>query len=308
MKKLIFTLSLTLIPFYTFAYEGTISQSGSCGATDADCHYDLYEDGHLEISGTGEMSNWNYREGRAAPWAPANAQEFIDGNNAVTSVNINGITKVGRWAFLWCNNLTDVQIGNSVKTIEGAAFESTGNLGTFVIPDTVEKIVATAFQRSKAEKIVIEGTPELEGAFIRTPTISIYCNQNLDCADHGYDDGTIPSNKSGTIIPYEKQGGVFILDGKYYLSGSDMAVDTNVCDKELNECKRDVLEAKGICQGSACDTFIQSDGQYMLKYNGKTYQDINALLKGNYDRRRIYTIEEANFVAGDKNRVSIKYR
>ena len=87
-----------------------------------------------------------------------------------------------------------------------------------------------------------------------------------------------------------------------------MAGGTNECKKELGECKRAVLEAKGICQGSSCDTFIQSDGQYMLKYNGKTYQDINALLKGDYDKRRIYTIEEANFVAGDKNRVSITYK
>ena len=69
-----------------------------------------------------------------------------------------------------------------------------------------------------------------------------------------------------------------------------------------------ILEAKGICQGAACDTFIQSDGNYMLKYNGKTYQSINDLLKGNYDKRRIYTVEEANFVAGDRNTVTIRYR
>ena len=49
-------------------------------------------------------------------------------------------------------------------------------------------------------------------------------------------------------------------------------------------------------------------GGYLLKVGSKTYQNINALLRGDYDRRRIYTIEEANFVAGDKNRVSIKYR
>ena len=110
------------------------------------------------------------------------------------------------------------------------------------------------------------------------------------------------------MIPYEKQGGVYILDGKYYYSGSDMANTTNECKKALGECKRDVLEAKGICQGSACDTFIQSDGNYMLKYNGKTYQSINDLLKGNYDKRRIYTVEEANFVAGERNTVTIKYR
>jgi len=303
MKKLIFTLSLTFIPFYTFAYEGTISQSGSCGATDADCHYDLYDDGHLEISGSGEMTDWNYSKGNPAPWAPDSYQ----GTSPVTSVNIDGITKIGQYAFLWCRELTDVQVSDTVKTISGGAFEQTGFSSTLVIPESVESIGMYTFSNLADAKIVIEGTPELDSkSLINTENATIYCQKSIGCENSGNGSG-------GTIIPYEKQGGVYILeDGteneKYYYSSTDMAGETNECNKGLNECKRDVLEAKGICQGSSCDTFIQSDGQYMLKFGGKTYQDINALLKGDYDRRRIYTIEEANFVAGDKNRVSIKYR
>ncbi|MBR1915047.1 MAG: leucine-rich repeat domain-containing protein [Alphaproteobacteria bacterium] len=300
MKKLIFTLSLTLIPFYTFAYEGTISQSGSCGATDADCHYDLYDDGHLEISGTGEMTDWSWRDGNAAPWAPDNAY----GISPVTSVNVDGITKIGKWAFLWCRELSDVKISDTVKEIAGGAFEQTRDLKNIVIPSSVDKLGWYAFSNSGLENIIIEGTPELDStstSLINTGNATIYCQESIGCENSGNGSG-------GTIIPYEKQGGVFILDGQYYLSGTDMVGRTNECPKELNECKRDVLEAKGICQGSSCDTFIQSDGQYMLKFGGKTYQDINALLKGDYDRRRIYTIEEANFVSGDKNRVSITYR
>ena len=300
MKKLLFTLSLTLIPFYTFAYEGTISQSGSCGATDTDCHYDLYDDGHLEISGSGEMTDWDYSKGNAAPWAPDSYQ----GTSLVTSVNVDGITKIGRWAFLWCRELEDVKISDTVKEIGGGAFESTNGLKSVVIPSSVDKLGWYAFSRSGLENIIIEGTPELDGtstSLINTRNATIYCQESIGCENSGNGSG-------GTIIPYEKQGGVFILDGQYYLSGTDMAGGTNECQKELGECTRAVLEAKGICQGSSCDTFIQSDGQYMLKFGGKTYQDINALLKGDYDRRRIYTIEEANFVAGDKNRVSIKYR
>jgi len=308
MKKLIFTLSLTLIPFYTFAYEGTISQSGSCGATDADCHYDLYDDGHLEISGSGEMTDWEWRDGNAAPWAPDSYQ----GTSPVTSVNIDGITKIGKWAFLWCRELTDIQISDTVKEIAGGAFEQTRDLKSIVIPSSVDKLGMYAFASNGLENIIIEGTPELDSkSLISTRNATIYCQKSIGCENSGNGSG-------GTIIPYEKQGGVYILDGVYYLSGEKMLYGFQAendedrasfaCKKELNECKRDVLEAKGICQGSSCDTFIQSDGQYMLKYNGKTYQDINALLKGDYDRRRIYTIEEANFVAGAKNRVSITYR
>ena len=298
MKKLLFTLSLTLIPFYTFAYEGTISQSGSCGATDADCHYDLYEDGHLEISGTGEMRDYiQNRDATPASEAPWKGE-------SLTSVSINGITRIGNYAF-YLTSMSNIEIPNTVTQLGWGVFEAT-HTNNIVIPDSVTAINTYTFSHSSAENIVIEGTPKISGsAFINTKNKKIYCSSEIDCTNKG--------KNQGTIVPYDKQGGVYILDygtenEKYYYSSMDMAGKTNECTKVLGECKRDVLEAKGICQGSNCDTFIQSDGQYMLKFGGKTYQDINALLKGDYDRRRIYTIEEANFVAGDKNRVSIKYR
>ncbi len=308
MKRYILIFNFAIMPFALSAYDGTISQSGSCGATDADCHYDLYEDGHLEISGTGEMSDFNYSKGNAAPWGPASSK----GESLVKTVNIDGITKIGTWAFLWSRELTDVKISDTVKIISGGAFEYTGKLESLVIPSSVERMGEYNFSNSGIKNLVIEGTPELthpDSTFIFIDKYSdgtfheakIYCLSNFNCADKG-------QGENATVVPYDIQGGVYILDDKYYLSGTDMTGGTNICKKELNECKRDVLQNKGICQGSSCDMFIQSDGQYMLKYNGKTYQDINALLKGNYDRRRIYTIEEANFVAGKVNTVKIKYK
>lgn len=244
-------------------------------------------------------------------------------NLSATSVNIpNGITSISKNAFQYSNlqsvlipdsvtsigraafdtaPLTNLTLPNTITSIGDYAFRDTG-LTEFVIPDSVTSIGERAFMSygiGQLEKLVIPDSVASIGteAFIGL-SATVYCTTSSPCADRG----------SENIVSYEKQGGVYILDGKYYYSGSDMANTTNECQKALGECKRDVLEAKGICQGSACDTFIQSDGNYMLKYNGKTYQSINDLLKGNYDKRRIYTIEEANFVAGDKNRVSIKYR
>ncbi len=299
MRKYVLILGM-ILSFNAQAYEGTISQSGSCGATDTDCHYDLYDDGHLEISGSGEMTDWNYSNGNAAPWAPDNAY----GTSPVTSVNVDGITKIGAWAFLWCRELSNVKISDTVKEIAGGAFEKTRDLKSVVIPSSVDKLGWYAFSRSGLENIIIEGTLELDStSLINTGNATIYCTASSPCAGKG----------SENIIPYERKGGVYILDygtenEKYYYSSTDMAGKTNECTKVLGECKRDVLEAKGICQGSDCDTFIQSDGKYMLKYNGRTYQSINDLLKGNYDVRRIYTLEEANFVAGKVNSVKIRYR
>ncbi len=50
----------------------------------------------------------------------------------------------------------------------------------------------------------------------------------------------------------------------------------------------------------------QHNGQYYL--NGKFYNSVNDMMHGNYIKKRIYTIDEANTVTGPVNRISIKYR
>ena len=73
----------------------------------------------------------------------------------------------------------------------------------------------------------------------------------------------------------------------------------------------EVLQNKGLCQdkNSDCAALVAAaDNHQLLKVGSKTYQSLDALLKGDYDRRRIYTVEEANFVAGDRNTVTIRYR
>ena len=306
MKKLFFTLTLTLIPFYTFAYEGTISQSGSCGATDADCHYDLYEDGHLEISGTGKMSDFYYPTGNAAPWAPDDGPDIYD--NPVKSVNINGVTSIGQWAFLWCNNLENVQISDSVKEVNTGAFEQSGNhIENIIIPSSVEKITGWAFTNSDTANIIIEGTPELIGnVFTNTRNAKIYCSSEIDCTNKGvYHD----IDYQGTVIPYDKDSGVYILDGQMYTTPIDMANTQNAC-VDMDTCKAKVLKNKGYCSSDeACAAMVEAENaNHPIEYKNKSYATIDDLLKGKHMPKRIYIIDEANRVAGTKNRVSIKYR
>jgi len=218
----------------------------------------------------------------------------------VTNVSLPSTLEVlGAGALNRTYALQNVDFPDSLKVIGDGALFYTG-VTNIIIPDSVTHIGSFALRTPYAETIIIpDSITSIGDRTFEGTAATIYCTSASPCVGKG----------SENIVSYEKQGGVYILeDGTKFLSAADMAGGTNICDKELNECKRGVLEAKGICQGSSCDTFIQSDGQYMLKFGGKTYQDINALLKGDYDRRRIYTIEEANFVAGDKNRVSIKYR
>jgi len=45
-----------------------------------------------------------------------------------------------------------------------------------------------------------------------------------------------------------------------------------------------------------------------IEYKNKSYASIDDLLKGKYLPKRIYTIDEANQVAGKTNIFSIRYR
>ena len=58
--------------------------------------------------------------------------------------------------------------------------------------------------------------------------------------------------------------------------------------------------------GSKIKFYEQKGNEYF--YNGKFYKNPSDIASGNYDKKRIYTIDEANAVAGDVNTVRIKYR
>ena len=81
----------TILSNSALAYEGTIKTSDSCGS---DCTYTIYTDGHMEITGSGNMKSY---EGSAAwsstaPWKSEN----------VTSVTITGVN-ISNGAF-WSNS------------------------------------------------------------------------------------------------------------------------------------------------------------------------------------------------------------
>ena len=89
----------------------------------------------------------NYNSDNFAPWIKPNA----DGNDSdglkypITTVTIaDGVTTIGFRAFVNCSGLTEVNIGNSVTTINGNAFSHSG-LQSVAIPASVESINTGAF-------------------------------------------------------------------------------------------------------------------------------------------------------------------
>ena len=111
---------------------GELIDSGSCGAN---VYWALYDNGLLEISGSGQMRDMEAEE---APW-----YEYSDKINSVTIEN--GVTSIGGYAFSWCGSLAKVTIGDSVTTIGEYAFVSCQSLTNITIPDSVISIGDSAF-------------------------------------------------------------------------------------------------------------------------------------------------------------------
>ncbi len=118
--------------------DRTIVAFGQCGAN---AEWILYEDGELEITGTGAMYNWTGSSN--APWYSYRDQ--------ITSVTINsGITTIGNYAFTNCNNLASIYIGDDVTTIGNYAFRRCTALTSVEIPESVVTIGASAFYNCSA--------------------------------------------------------------------------------------------------------------------------------------------------------------
>ena len=253
----------------------------------------------LNITGTGDMAD--YYGDSIAPWSAK--------KSSITNLVIgDGITSIGSYAFLQASHLEDIQISNSVKTINIGAFEQTRFSGTLVIPESVNFINGFAFSYIGDAKIMIEGTSQLiSSSFINTQRATIYCEQSLDCSNKGIYGGV--DYQGNNTVTYEKQSGVYRLeDGTMFASPNDMMNGVNAC-VDLDSCKATVLQNKGYCTGEACAAMVAAENtNHPIEYNNKSYASIDDLLKGKHMPKRIYTLDEANTVAGAVNRISIKYR
>ena len=142
----------------------------------------LYEDGTLNISGTGAMKNYIYGNNKSparlnlsvtsivieegvtsiGDYAFENCDNLtsitIPGNvesigedafyncDNLTDVTLqDGVKSIGDAAFIWCNNLTNIVLPNSITSIEGFAFKDCTSLTSITIPDGVTSIGEAVF-------------------------------------------------------------------------------------------------------------------------------------------------------------------
>ncbi|MBQ4601273.1 MAG: leucine-rich repeat domain-containing protein, partial [Clostridia bacterium] len=120
------------------------SYSGSCG-DDLTWTLDT-STGVLDISGTGEMSDYSYAVNEA-PWCSYRSY--------IKYVNIgDSVTSIGDYAFWRCTSLISVTISDSLTNIGDSAFGNCTSLESVTIPDSVTNICDEAFSYCSSLKNV----------------------------------------------------------------------------------------------------------------------------------------------------------
>ena len=151
-------------PMGTYAYswaadhglpwEGPLS--GVCG----DGLTWIYQEGlrTLSISGTGPM--YDYAQDAPAPWGTV-AQKLVIGE---------GVTSVGKWAFVNCAALEDVTLPITLTAIGQSAFEGCVKLAAIELPEGFRTIGANAFKNCERlaalrlpESLTVLGNSSLNG-------------------------------------------------------------------------------------------------------------------------------------------------
>ena len=110
-----------------------IVDSGTCGEN---LIWELDEEGTLIISGEGEMDDYNPFK---APWGDTIEKLIIN----------DGVTRIGKSAFGYCESLNSVTIPDSVTSIGSLAFEYCTSLTNIMIPNKVKHIANYAFEGCK---------------------------------------------------------------------------------------------------------------------------------------------------------------
>lgn len=102
--------------------------SGNCGATEADSvEWTLYSNGELRISGTGAMEDYGDHSNQSisAPWFWASDGTDSNRMKIAKVVIEDGVTRIGSFAFDYCEALSSVEYADSVTSIGASAFKDT---------------------------------------------------------------------------------------------------------------------------------------------------------------------------------------
>lgn len=292
MKKWILILAITL------SFTGNVSASEykpcttaettagtcfSCGTTCTARYTEQTEQdgttkGVLTVSGQGSMNDYStsynetlQRGQTTAPWK--------DLDRSIQKVVIeDGITKIGGGAFYHVKT-QEISIPNTVTQINWQALQYSA-LKELNIPNSVT-IIGTG---------ALNGIATLQNLVLPSSLTSI---GSTALGNTHFNNLTIEGNvvltedmlKDGTKIPA-------------------LSSIQNIYCETTNQSCLDLLNDSQV--SSKIRLYEKKSSAYF--YDGKFYQSPADISKNNYTKKRIYTVDEANMVAGKKNTFKIRYK
>ena len=279
MRKSVLFLSLV----FTFNANAECDEQGyfDCGTTGDVKWYVSNDKKTLTVKGTGNMEDYvnepnpNYDETNSLSAVARTTAPWGIFSNDIESVIVEkGVTGLGRSCFQGLDHVTDIKLPDGLQTIGQQAFDRVKSLESLSIPDSVNQIGYAAFAWTTSLKTMDVGDGFEAASEELSPLFGV-----------GISDNPL-GNESITT---------------FYCQNST----TNQC-AYLNVFKTiDTYICTETCNFSDVVLYEKEGNRYLL--NGQRYKSINDF-ENNVPVKRIYTIDEANAVAGDKNRVSIKYR
>ncbi len=237
----------------------------------------------LSIQGTGDMKDYasSAALNNCPPWKEALADGSKNAAPTITSIVIgDGITSIGKSAFEYMRSVKNVVLPEGLKIVKAQAFNSCP-ITELHLPDSLEELGSFAFSSTVASEIILpEGLKKIgEQAFYNT----------INLSDIVIPEGTNVSVGAFAILDGQHNRNIFIQN--IYCAGTN----TSCQALKNNSYMKDKVQ------------FYESDGNGYFSGN-KWYANLHDIGTPNYIKKRIYTIDEAQKVTGDKNRVSIKYR
>ena len=183
IRKVIMVLALaalmSAVAVGQSADESGASSSGTCGDN---LVWTLDDDGTLEISGFGNMSDYIFAG--SSPWG-----------KDVKAVVLGGeVNSIGKHAFYGCASLQSMEIPASVTSIGIGAFEGCTSLAFVYIPDSVTSIGSSAFSGcTSLNRFSGSYSGIIDGVMIVSGNVLISCAAGPEVVSV-----TIPSNVTST--------------------------------------------------------------------------------------------------------------
>ncbi len=256
------------------------SKTGTCGI---DLKWALWEDGTLELYGSGAMEEYKYLSDR--PW-PSEIKKLVVGDQ-VTSISdsafeltkLESITfgsaslSIGNYAFSRCYNLTDIDFGTGTILPGHNVFHHCDNLRFVHIPAGVkmdesywdigsgydmfmycENLETAVVDAAYVGPYVFESCYNLKQVAFTDPNVEFYCLESADLSGHIFNTQGVKSVDI-EVIGYEcSKAHLLTTKKKYfvYLTFKPIEGDTSKHNAVVTSGTPASCTSTGLSDGSKC--------------------------------------------------------